>query len=194
MEESNLEIKMYKLEVWKAIASFLTPIVLVILTFQVNTVLKEKEHQLKVGEQILKEKQAIYSDIGKKLNIIFVYVADVGDFRRYDPLDIIQKKREVDRIFKMYAPYWTDETESKYSDFMRSTFKTYNAPGVRAKIRATKYEKVKAYQVDKIQWNEDWNKYFTEERDPNYFSKYYDLVESLLADIVSTNVRKISEP
>ena len=193
-QEHELEKKKYSLEVWKAIASLLTPVVLVFLTFQVNSVLKEKEHQLKVGEQILKEKQSLYSEMGHDLNIIFVYIADVGDFRKYAPLEVIEKKRKVDRLFWMYAPYWSSNTEEKYKAFMSSAFEMYNGSGIRAKIKAYRHEKVAAYQIDEMNWNEKWNNYFTENRDNEYFDKYYELVESLLSDIVSTDVRKLSKP
>ena len=76
---------------------------------------------------------------------------------------------------------------------MSCAFKIYNAPGVRAKINAFKHEKIEAYKVDGKDWNSDWNQYFTEDRDEKYVSKYYSLVESLLIDIVSTDVRKLSK-
>ena len=193
MDEQELEIehKKLRIEKWKTFFSILTPLILVYLTFIVQSTLTEKKAEFERLQQILNEKQRIYGKLGSDLNRIYVYIADVGDFRQYTPLQIIQKKRESDRLFFTYLPYWSEKTAKRYDAFMRSAFATYQGSGERAKIKAMALEKQKAYEKDKLIWDNAWNKHFTENRDPNYASAYWRLVESLLADTVSSRVREI---
>jgi hypothetical protein len=58
--------------------SILTPLVLVVLTFVVNDAIQQRGAALKREEQILAEKQKIYAEMGKMLNVIYVYVADAA--------------------------------------------------------------------------------------------------------------------
>ena len=194
MDEQKLEIEKKRLTVerWKTFLSILTPLILVYLTFIVQSTLSAKEAEFERLQQILREKQRIYGTLGKDLNIIYVYLADIGDFRQYTPLQIIQKKREADRLFFTYLPYWSKQTADRYQKFMNSAFATYQDVGERAKIRTSSYEKIKAYEKDRINWDASWNKNFTEKRDPEYSSAYWELVESLLSDTVSSSVREIS--
>lgn len=193
-DEIALKHREYKLEVWKVLVSILTPLVLIALTFVVNNSIQERGALLKREEQVLAEKQKIYAELGRKLNIIFVYIADVGDFKSYTPPRVVELKREADRQFFMYRPYWSDTTEKNYIDYMNAAFTTYTGVGLPAKINATPSEKIAAYTVDKLQWDAAWDVYFAEKKDPEISTKYYALVSSLLADTVSANIRKLGHP
>ena len=193
MEDDELALKHreYKLEQWKVLLSILTPLVLVALTFVVNNAIQERGALLKREEQILAEKQKIYAELGQRLNIIYVYVVDVGDFRLYTPPQVIEMKREADRQFFMYRPYWSEATEQKYSEYMKGAFRTYNGAGLPAKINASRAEKIAAYEFDNLKWESSWNAYFTEEVDPGIKNKYYAVVSSLMGDIVKADIRKL---
>ncbi len=125
------------------------------------------------------------------LNVIYVYVADVGDFRAYSPIDVIQRKREADRVFYMYRPYWSSQTEERYRAFMDAAFETYTGLGRLPRIRARSDEKKVAIEVDGEAWNAKWNPLFSEGRATNYQDAYYELVSSLLADTTSSKGRRI---
>jgi len=188
----------YTLEKWKVFVSFLTPVVLVVLTFVVNDALQQREALLRGKEQILAEKQKIYAELGKRLNVIYVYVDDVGDFSSYTPPEVVKMKRDTDRQFCMYLPYWSEETEKRYHEYMKAAFHTYNGAGLPAKINtsrsqkvAARSEKVTAYDVAKQEWNVTWNGYFTEKKDPEIATKYYALVSSLLKDTVNSEIHKV---
>lgn len=193
MDADELAIKQreYKLERWKVLLSILTPLVLVALTFVVNDAIQQRGAALKREEQILAEKQKIYAEMGKMLNVIYVYVADIGDFSSYTPQRVIEMKRETDRQFFMYRPYWSEATEEKYNDYMKAAFETYIGAGLPAKINASKSEKVAAYEAQKLKWDPSWDAYFTEARDPQIGTKYYALVSLLLADTVNAEIRKL---
>ena len=186
----ELEVKKYRQSWFATFLSILTPLILVYLTFTVQSVLKEREAQFERQAQILNEKQNSYATLGVDLNIIYVYLADVGDFREYTPLEVIQRKREADRLFFIFRPYWSEETEERYTKFMDDAFETYSGSGKRARIRASADQKVAAYRVDGKLWNQEWDQYFTGKRADSYRNSYYELVASLLSDTTSSDVRK----
>ena len=191
-DELSFKEREYKLEKWKVLLSILTPLVLVVLTFVVNSAIQERGAKLKRDEQILSEKQKIYAELGRRLNVFYVYVSDVGDFRTYSPPRVVEMKREADRQFFMYRPYWSKETEGHYNEYMSSVFTTYTGAGLSAQINASKSQKLAAYEVDKLNWDSSWDRYFTGKTDPDISAKYYALVSSMLADTVSTDVRRVS--
>jgi hypothetical protein len=188
-DEILIKKREYIIEICKIVISILTPLVLLALTFVVNDALQRRGEVLKREEQILAEKQRIYAELGRSLNIIYVYVDDVGDFSDYTPDKIVEKKRDSDRRFFMYRPYWSRDTESNYQIFMRAAFQTYNGAGMPAKINASKSEKEAACDISKVKWNPKWDEYFTENKDPEISKKYYALVSSLLADTVRAEIR-----
>lgn len=190
-DEKAIKAREHKLEVWKVFLSILTPLVLVALTFVVNDAIQQRGALLKREEQILAEKQRIYSELGAKLNVFYVYVADVGDFRSYTPPRVVEMKREADRQFFMYLPYWSAATENRYNEYMKAAFLTYNGAGLPAKIKASPSEKVAAYAVDKLKWDSAWNEYFAGNPDPEIAAKYYALVSSMLRDTVNVDIRKL---
>jgi hypothetical protein len=186
---ADIEIAKYRQEWWKVGISALTPIMIAILTFFITDALNSQQSALRKGEQVLQEKQKLYSSLGSNLDIIYVYVMDVGDFRHYTPDQIIETKRETDRQFFMYKPYWSQKTSVLYNSFMKLAFKTYVGTGQNAQIRSAMVEKKAAYVIDSKQWNPDWDKMFTEERPPDEFTgTYYDLVRSFLEDTVSSAI------
>jgi hypothetical protein len=190
-DEIALKQREHKLEVWKVLLSILTPLVLVALTFVVNNAIQERGALLKREEQILAEKQKIYAELGRRLNVFYIYVADVGDFRSYTPPRVVEMKREADRQFFMYRPYWSEITEKRYNEYMNAAFLTYTGAGMPAKINAFKSQKQAAYDVDKLKWDATWDSYFAERSDPEIAKKYYALVSSLLADTVNAGIRNL---
>ncbi|MFO0700714.1 MAG: hypothetical protein U0236_15950 [Nitrospira sp.] len=191
-DEKHFRGRELRLERWKVFLSILTPLVLLFLTWVVNNAIQERGAALDREKQILSEKQKIYAEMGKRLNVIFVYVLDVGDFRAYKPPQIVDFKREVDRQFFSYRPYWSAETENNYNEFMSAAFQTYTGSGQPAKIRASRLEKVAASKVDKLSWDPVWDDYFTEEMDHEVSSKYYKLVSAMLNDTVTPGIRKVA--
>lgn len=185
---TDYERKKYHLEVGKTFASIVGSVVLAFVAFLVNNNLQERGAVLKREEQILLEKQRIYGEIGPSLNIIYIYVADLGDFRVYRPDRVVGLKRQVDRTFFMFRPYWSKNTRLKYDKFMSSAFKTHNGSGIPAKIRGRSEQKIRAYEFDKMVWDSGWNDYFTEEIDDGVSDYYYELIESMLADTVSFSI------
>lgn len=196
IDKKELKYRTYRLEIWKALLATLTPIILIILTFVVNNAIQKSGSLLKreeeIASQISRQKRDIYADLGKKLNIIYIYVQDIGDYSSYTPQKILEFKRQSDRQFFSYFPYWSCETEINYKKFMNTAFKMYNASGESAKIRSYRHEKEKAYENNNKEWNDQWNDYFTESRYKNTDVIYYNLIQSILKDTANAELRKVS--
>ncbi|RTL91185.1 hypothetical protein EJV44_20260 [Ancylobacter aquaticus] len=171
---------------WVEIAiSALTPIALTILTYFITNAINKNQHKLRTNENLVGEKRLIYSDIGRSLNIIYIYSADIGDFRLFSPDQIIDLKRDVDRKFNMYKPYWSSETINRYNSFMNSAFVMYIGVGEKPLIYGEFEEKKEAFVKDGRQWEPYWDYMFTNDKDPSLSENYEKLVASFLSDIVS---------
>jgi len=184
----SIEIAKYRQDWWKIFVSALTPIAIAVLTYFITSSLNVKESMLRKSEQILSEKQKTYSKIGEDLNIIYVYAADVGDYRQFTPNQIIDRKRDADRTFFMYRPYWSGETQNKYNAFMHAAFEMYAGPGLNAKIKTSDVQKKLAFSAERKQWDGAWDNMFTGSADPALEQSYYALVSCFLSDIASSAV------
>ncbi|HJQ56970.1 MAG TPA: hypothetical protein VJ890_08695 [Vineibacter sp.] len=182
------EQKKYIQEWWKIGISAITSVAIVALGFIIQSAITIQGAQLKRSEQILLEKQKIYHILGPSINILYVYVDDVGDFAKYDPPGIIKIKRETDRLFFVYRPYWNPSTtQMLYAKFMDSAFETYTDPAKDAKIRADFGEKKIAAGSA---WREEWEKdmFSKAGRDRNIRNTFMKLIEEFLNDIASGEI------
>jgi hypothetical protein len=208
ISEHDLQLRLRdsKFEFYRLITSALIPISVVVLaglltrqsdkaiqaqTAQSNKQLEEYKETLQSKGQILQEKQHTYAELGKDLNTVYIYVADVGDFAKYPPEQVIDKKRDADRLFYMYRSYWSDTTERNYFEFMTAAFTTYGGgQGRPALINSYPQEKEAGFKFENRQWNSSWNEAFSSCRDPKILEKFNALIMSLLQDTVDSDVRK----
>jgi hypothetical protein len=178
------------LEVWKIIVSALTPAAIAFAGLYINKAIKTREHKLAVLRRKQDIRKEIYDEIGPKLNQIFCFVCDVGDFGYYEPQHITDSRLQTNTKFKTYKKLWDDKTARVYDQFMELCF-DINSGGVGtpAKIRATTYEKEVFFSRVGKEWKPEWNKMFT---DPAYkdavFKAYDSLVEAFINDITSDKV------
>jgi hypothetical protein len=181
-KDPNFELMKYRQEWWKTAVSALTPIMIAVLTFFITGALNVRESGLRRGEQLSSDKQKIYSQIAPDLNIVYVFVSDIGDFRSYSPDTVIDKKRSIDRIFFSYRPYWSEETITKYNRFMDASFEFYSDYASNARIRTSKDQKKAAFDHDGKPWDPKWDSMFTGQTVEGIDQDYYDLITSLLSD------------
>lgn len=185
MTPDDLEVARYWQEWGKVAVSALTPIAIAGLTYFISNTLNERQSYLRKGEQILSEKQKTYGRIGEDLNVIYIYCADIGDFRHHTPDQIIERKRSADRVFFMYRPYWSNKTQDNYHKFMAAAFAMHVEAGTNARINASTYEKKTAFAADQKPWDPAWDDLFTGKKQPMLEQSYYALVSSFLEDIAS---------
>ena len=103
----------------------LTPILVLVLGILVTSSLKK-------GERSTDLRSEIYKTIGMDLNDIYCYLSFVGGWKELSPIDVIARKRSVDRAIFTYRPFFSEELFLTYQKFMHESFKPYGGAGVDA--------------------------------------------------------------
>jgi hypothetical protein len=178
-----MEPNEFNLKVWEIIISALTPVAIVWAGYFIKKSLSARENELVALRRLQDIRKSIYDEIGPKLNQIFCYIFDVGDYGSYEPMDIIQLKREVDRKFCTYRELWHKETIGAYKAFMAAAFETYVGVGTPAKIRTMTHEKKTFFSNFGKQWGVGWDEKFSEKKDPEVQSLYETLIQRFIEDM-----------
>jgi hypothetical protein len=176
------------LKVYEIIISALTPIAITVAGFFINNAIKTREHELALIRSKQDIRKEVYEEIGPKLNKIYCFICNVGDFGYYEPTYFIDIKREVDSKFYTYKKLWRNKTIMTYMQFMDLCYDTYSGDfGVPAKFRTTINEKEAFYLRVGKKWRQEWNINFTNHVDSDAVSKNYEImVESFIEDIISS--------
>jgi hypothetical protein len=149
------------IEFIKLLSSFVTPVVILVLGIWAKGIATEHARRISLNDRIIEKRVQIYEAIGKDLNDIYAFLFQVGQWKELSPLDIVKKKRNIDKIMYINRPYWSDVAFDTYCAFMASAFETWTGVGEDAKIR-TYTEQFK--ELD--QWGDDWAAYFSA-KDPD---------------------------
>ena len=148
------------LEVTKLIVSSITPIVVLLVGVWINETVqkqadtqnarnaelqrqwdlyKQQLDQHSVKEKALIEKRVIlWNKIAERLNDIYTYNVYVGDWQKITPEQLLEHKRETDKIIYSYRPFFSESFFRSYRAYMDSAYKTYRGWNKDAGIRAKK--------------------------------------------------------
>jgi hypothetical protein len=166
------------LEITKLIFSLLTPLVLAVVGVAIND-------SVKTAERSAGLRSKIYEEVGGDLNDIYSYVAFVGGWKELAPVDIIAKKRAVDKNMYTYRPFFSKELFATYERFMDEAFRSYGGAGTDAQIRSD----IETADGDRRQhtnkgWDLSWENRFTKERNKLAQRVAYDeFLEQLARDL-----------
>jgi hypothetical protein len=136
----------------------LTPILVLVLGIFVTSSLKK-------GERSTDLRSEIYKTIGMDLNDIYCYLSFVGGWKELSPIDVIARKRSVDRAIFTYRPFFSEELFITYQKFMHESFRPYGRAGIDACIRSD----VESSNGDRRRhcnnkWDPGWENRFTKEQ------------------------------
>lgn len=191
----EIEERKYHQEWWKMGISALFPIAVTIIGSVLAIQNSNIQSKSRISEQTTIEKRRQYNDISGKLNIIFAYISDIGDYRKYSPIQIIEIKRDIDRSFFSYLPYWDSKTQIAYCRFMTASFTPYRGLGANAAINSSPDAKKAAFAIDGRVWETEWDSHFMRDRRfPAISDIYYNLVRQLLSDISSPDLHAPISP
>lgn len=185
IEERKLKLERRKLDCQRIglFTSILTPLAIILVGALIQRAVSQADREWKSGERRAEQREAVYSELGPQLNLIYCYLEEVGDYSRYTPEEIILKKRSADRLFFSYYSYWSMSTKTSYGNFMKAGFKPYQGIATDAKIRTSYYQKQIAFARRGINWKDSWDEAFTDESDPTLRESYLALVADFLDDI-----------
>lgn len=93
--------------------------------------------ELERKNRIVERRSAIWDQLGPKLNDIYAYIARVGNYKEFKAAQVVQLKRDCDKIFYSYQPFFSDSFVGSYNSFMAAAFETHTAEGADALIRTT---------------------------------------------------------
>lgn len=165
------------LEVVKVITGLVTPILVLILGIVINNSIKDAERSTALRSEI-------YKSIGGELNDIYSYLAFVGSWKELTPIQILAKKRAIDKAMYTYRPFFSDELFATYERFMQQAFAVYGEPGKDARIRSDIKTADGDRSIHSVEWNAEWQDRFSKER--NKFEQmraYHDFLEQLARDL-----------
>ena len=85
---------------------------------------------------------------------------------KLSPADIIQRKRELDRLFFANQSFFSTSALTAYQEFTGVLFKTYAAPGADAQLRTA----IESHDGDRIKsypatWKPEWSAAFVDAGD-----------------------------
>ncbi len=146
------------LEKAKIAVSAITPILVLTLGIIINNSVKE-------GERSTALRSEIYKTVGGDLNDIYCYLSFVGGWKEMTPIDIIARKRAVDKAMYTYRPFFSKELFSTYERFMAEAFKPYGGAGKDARIRSDIETPDGDRRIHGTKgWDASWEDRFTNER------------------------------
>lgn len=165
------------LEIAKLAASLATPVLVLILGIVINDSLKSTERATALRSEI-------YKTIGGDLNDIYAYLAFVGTWKEMTPVEIIAKKRAVDKAMFTYQPFFSDELFHTYETFMAEAFRPYGGAGTDARIRSDIATGDGDRRVHGKAWQTEWEDRFTGERNKTKQREAYDqFLQQLARDL-----------
>lgn len=138
------------LEIVKLLVSALTPIsiltVSAILSSRANTAARKRQEVEKAQaaattrySKVVEKRVELWDRIGPALNDIYAYNIYVGNWNNLKSDDIIRIKRDCDRSFFAYRPFFSQAFIDAYDGFMSASFAMYGGMGEDAKIRTSGY-------------------------------------------------------
>lgn len=155
------------LELAKLAASLVTPVLVLVLGIVIN-------NSIKSGERSTALRSEIYKTIGGDLNDIYSYLAFVGGWKDLTPLDVVAKKRAVDKAMYTYKPFFTPELFNTYETFMSEAFQPYGGAGKDARIRSDITTGDGDRRLHGKEWQDAWEDRFTKERNEAAQREAYD--------------------
>jgi hypothetical protein len=151
------------LEIAKLIVSALTPVAVVLLGLWVARLTRRVEASQWVNQKLIEKRIKLLDDVLPKLNEVYCYFMWIGNWKELSPADIIQRKRELDKVFFANQPFFSAHALAAYQEFTHVLFKTYAAPGVDARLRTASEShdgnRITSYPGT---WRPEWSDMFTQ--------------------------------
>src|SRR6266536_4422049 len=150
------------LEIAKLTVSALTPIVVIAIGFWINRRLKGLEYLQWTNQKVTEKRIAVFDDLAPLLNDLYCYFTYVGCWKDLTPVEVVSRKRKMDRIVHVNAPLFSREFVDRYTEFIGVCYETYTGWGQDAKLR-TQWERRKESAGDS--WKREWENYFSDPTD-----------------------------
>jgi hypothetical protein len=171
------------LEIVKLIVSGATPVIAGIIAWMVGRFGIQLERRKAINQELVKKRIQLYDQIGPLLNDIYVAFMFVGHVKEIKLSDVIQRKRDADRIIYVNRPLISKSLFDRYHSFINLTFDHYMGYGENAKLKLDLERAKKEWRKD---WQPDWEKLISDKPPASSEAirrEYDELVGAFASDI-----------
>ncbi|AVM75048.1 hypothetical protein [Magnetospirillum gryphiswaldense] len=177
------------LELSKLAIQAATPVVAIGIAYRINRAIEQFKHTQWRNQKLIERRIAAYDTISPELNDIICYYAYIGRWKEFSPLDILSKKRSVDKSIYLSAPFFSEDILEPYDRIMDLCFSMFSGNGQDARLR-TKAQNRKPFFNGA--WDSTWDTRFTDEKlaPATYFDAYHKLISIFSNEIGLESVNK----
>ena len=152
------------LEVVKLMIGLLIPAAMLFVGIWMDRRIKEFEHRQWSNQKVIEKRLEVYEKLTPQLNELMCYFVRVGSWKEHDPTEIVDMKRDMDKIAYIYAPLFSPEFLTRYNEYMGVCFAMYRGAGLDAQLRTECEHYREAYvgaDDDDGSWDNEWDACFT---------------------------------
>lgn len=162
------------LEVVKLIVTAAVPVLIAYYGYQIRSDLEMKQAEEKAQaaalqreymslERVVKWRFDQFEELAVLVNDMYVYFIHVGKWKEFTPIDIIKRKREVDKIIYSFGPIFSEPMKERHEELMELMFDTNKGWGKDAALRTSTTHRKKALIKSGTEWDSNWDVRFTGE-------------------------------
>jgi len=147
------------LEIAKLLLGLVTPLVVAVAGFYITKSMHKLEARSLVNQKIVEKRMMLFDIMAPIFNDLYCYFMRVGGWKELTPLDLIDKKRILDKQFYINKPLFSAEFESHYFRFILSDcFLAFSGHAKNARLRTRHFQ-----YSDLGNWRSEWIDCFVEE-------------------------------
>jgi hypothetical protein len=177
------------LEVAKLLVSALTPLLLIIIGLWINRSLKRLDYLQWTNQKVTEKRIEVFEQLAPLLNDLLCYFTFVGCWKDLNAREVVERKREMDRIVHINAPLFSKEFGQRYHDFIEACYSTYMGWGKDAQLRTLSERRKEAAGTG---WKSEWDDCFADEEDcsdPDVVRSKYMLLMSCFSEELGVGLR-----
>jgi hypothetical protein len=125
------------LEIVKLLVAGLVPLTVVGLGVWVTKLTNRLESAQWINQKLVEKRIKLVDDLALDLNDLYCYFLFIGVWKALSPVDVIDRKRRLDRIVYVNRPFLGETCSTTYDAFIKLLFKTFRDPGQDAGLRTT---------------------------------------------------------
>ncbi|MDE4191177.1 hypothetical protein [Phaeobacter gallaeciensis] len=124
------------MEIYKLLVAALTPLSVSIVGYYLNRRLKNIDDAQWQNRKLVEKRLELYDQIAPNLNAIYCFFVWVGYWKDVSPQDLIEKKRELDKVVNINKYLLCSNFYTAYNHFIHLVFRTYTGIGKDALIKS----------------------------------------------------------
>ena len=152
------------LEIVKLVVGLLMPAAMLFVGIWLDRRIKEFEHRQWFNQKVIEKRLDVYEKLTPKLNDIMCYFLQIGIWKEREPNEIIDMKRDIDKIAYIYAPLFSPLFLERYNEFMGICYAMFRGDGKDAQLRTEVGPYKQSYINDDdpdTVWKDEWDDCFT---------------------------------